>query len=57
MFDSLIKYTLDNLNFEKNNYIISGEQTTKQRLMRIAIRSGKRIALYSRTIMVGDLEF
>ena len=57
VFDNLIKYALDNLNFENNNYITSRGQITKQRLMRIAIRSGKRIALYSHTTMVGDLQF
>ena len=57
VFDNLIKYALDNLNFEKNNYILSRGQVTKQQLMSNAIRSGKRIALYSHTTMVGDLQF
>ena len=57
VFDNLIKYALNNLNFEKNNYITSRGQITRQQLMRIAMRSGKRIALYSHITMVGGLKF
>ena len=57
VFDNLIKFALNNLNFENKNYSTSRGQITKQLLMRIAIRSGKRIALYSHTTMIGDLQF